>query len=229
MATLRNTVAERLELALQQPVYAADDEVGVGRGDDAMGQSTIGAVGLGDSFRGVGEAFENGSDAEFGGCLAPRGSLLDLGIYPLTLADLVFDGPPSTVYAVAELSPDQVDAHLAMILAYPDAGLARLGSAINTHLSSEARIVGESGTITIPEFWRAEYATLESGSQSDAAHQPHSFNGFEYQILEVERCLQARLTESPVVEWECSLAMAELMDAIRAEVKVSYPADEEAR
>ena len=156
------------------------------------------------------------------------GSLLDLGIYPLTLADLVLDGPPSSVSAVAELSPDQVDAHLAMILAYPDAGLARLGSAINTRLSSEARIVGDSGTIAIPEFWRAEEATLDSGSQRDAAHRPHRFNGFEYQILEVERCLQVGLTESPVVEWECSLAMAELMDAIRAEVKVSYPADEEA-
>ena len=155
------------------------------------------------------------------------GSLLDLGIYPLTLADMVFGGPPDVVSAVAELSPEAVDAHLAMVLAYPGGGLARLGSAINTRMSAEARIVGESGTITIPAFWSAERAFLESPSDSEEAHRPHRVNGFEYQILEAARCLRAGLTESPVVEWAWSLRMAGLMDAIRAQIGVHYPADAE--
>ena len=157
------------------------------------------------------------------------GSLLDLGIYPLTLADMVFGGPPDVVSAVAELSPEAVDAHLAMVLAYPGGGLARLGSAINTRMSAEARIVGESGTITIPAFWSAERAFLESPSDSEEAHRPHRVNGFEYQILEAARCLRAGLTESPVVEWAWSLRMAGLMDAIRAQIGVHYPADAEVR
>ena len=155
------------------------------------------------------------------------GSLLDLGIYPLTLADLVFGGPPDLVSAVAELSPEAVDAHLAMVLAYPGGGLARLGSAINTRMSAEARIVGESGTITIPAFWSAERAFLESPSDSEEVHRPHRVNGFEYQILEAARCLRAGLTESPVVGWAWSLGMAGLMDAIRAQIGVHYPADAE--
>ena len=155
------------------------------------------------------------------------GSLLDLGIYPLTLVDMVFGGLPDVVSAVAELSPEAVDAHLAMVLAYPGGGLARLGSAINTRMSAEARIVGESGTITIPAFWSAERAFLESPSDSEEVHRPHRVNGFEYQILEAARCLRAGVTESPVVGWAWSLRMAGLMDAIRAQIGVHYPADAE--
>ena len=157
------------------------------------------------------------------------GSLLDLGIYPLALADLVFGGPPDLISAVAELSPEAVDANLAMVLAYPGGGLARLGSAINTRMSAEALIVGESGTITIPAFWSADRAFLESQCEDEEIHRPHQVNGFEYQILEVARCLQAGLTESPVVEWSWSLRMAGLMETIRAQIGVHYPADAEVR
>lgn len=155
------------------------------------------------------------------------GSLLDLGVYLLTLADLVFDGPPESVSAVAELSPEAIDARLTMVLDYSSGGLARLDSAINTRLSAEARISGESGTITIPAFWSAERASLRSRADSEEVHHPHLINGFEYQILEVARCLQTGLTESPVVKWAWSLRMASLMDTIRAQIGVRYPADEE--
>ena len=108
--------------------------------------------------------------------------------------------------------------------------MAKLNSAINTDLGSDGRIVGSEGHIDIPCFWRAEQMTLTSleGEKVDEVHEPHRVNGFEYQITEVARCLEAGMMESPVVPGSWSLAMAVLMDEIRSRVGVVYPCDGEA-
>ena len=70
--------------------------------------------------------------------------------------------------------------------------------------------------------------TSVEGDKVDEVHVPHRFNGFEYQIAEVARCLEAGMRESPVVPGSWSLAMAVLMDEIRSRVGVVYPCDGEA-
>ena len=153
------------------------------------------------------------------------GSLLDVGIYPLTLADLVYEKSPEKVFSVAELSPDGVDANLSMLIQYPNSSMAKLSSAINLSLPNGALILGESGSIEIPYFWCAEKAFLKQASKNEEINKTHQINGFEYQIREVERCLSEGLTQSPKVSWKCSHSMAQLMDQIRTQIGVNYPAD----
>jgi predicted dehydrogenase len=155
------------------------------------------------------------------------GSLLDVGIYPLTLADLIYETTPENIFSLAELSPDGVDAHIAITLQFQDSALATLGSAINLSLPNGATILGESGSIEIPYFWCAQKAFTTKGSEKREIFRPHEINGFEYQIREVDRCLSEGLTQSPKVSWKCSLSMIQLMDSIRSEIGVSYPADDE--
>ena len=66
-----------------------------------------------------------------------------------------------------------------------------------------------------------------SGEKVDEAHEPHQVNGFEYQIIEVARCLEVGAAESPVVPWVWSVTMAGLMDEIRSRIGVAYPCDRE--
>jgi len=155
------------------------------------------------------------------------GSLLDIGIYPLTLAEWVFQAQPVTFEAQAELSPDGVDAALYLSASYSTGQSAKLASAINSDLALDGRIVGSEGRIDIPQFWRAEQMTLSSlsGKKLDEVYEPHQINGLEYQIIEVAQCLKAGLAESPVVRWAWSLAMTELMDEIRSQIGVVYPCD----
>ena len=155
------------------------------------------------------------------------GSLLDVGIYPLTLADLIYETTPENISSLAELSPDGVDAHIAITLQFQNSALATLGSAINLSLPNGATILGESGSIEIPSFWCAQKAFTTKGSEKREIFRPHEINGFEYQIREVDRCLSEGLTQSPKVSWKCSLSMIQLMDSIRSEIGVSYPADDE--
>ena len=155
------------------------------------------------------------------------GSLLDVGIYPLTLADLIYETTPEKISSLAELSPDGVDAHIAITLQFQNSALATLGSAINLSLPNGATILGESGSIEIPSFWCAQKAFTTKGSEKREIFRPHEINGFEYQIREMDRCLSEGLTQSPKVSWKCSLSMIQLMDSIRSEIGVSYPADDE--
>ncbi len=157
------------------------------------------------------------------------GSLLDVGIYPLTLAELAFGTQPISFDAEAELSPDGVDVRLSVVANYSSGGSARLSSAINAHIAPNAQIIGTEGIIEIPNFWRAERMALISlsGEKVDEVYEPHQINGFEYQIIEVARCLEVGTVESPVVPWAWSVAMAELMDKIRSRIGVAYPCDRE--
>ena len=155
------------------------------------------------------------------------GSLLDVGIYPLTLAHLIYENNPENISALAELSPDGVDAHVSMSLQYQNSALAKLGSAINLSLPNSAFILGESGFIEIPDFWCAQKAFVSQGSAKRESLSPHDINGFEYQIREVDRCLSEKLMQSPKVSWECSLSMMQLMDNIRSQIGVIYPVDRE--
>ena len=155
------------------------------------------------------------------------GSLLDVGIYPLMFADLVLGKPPIEIAAVAELTADGIDAHLAMLLRYSSGALAKLSSAINVALPNEARIIGEDGVIEVPSFFAAEKAFLHTGTNIEEVKIPHEINGFEFQISEVARCLSEGLIQSPVVSWEWSLGMSELMENIRHQIDVFYPADQD--
>lgn len=155
------------------------------------------------------------------------GSLLDVGIYTLTLADLIYGSQPEEFSAKAELSPEGIDKHLGVVAKYPNGGLARLGSAINAAIGFSGRVTGTEGTIEIPFFWQAEKAVLTTNDSSEEVSLPHDVNGFEYQIREVQRCLESGVTESDVVPWSWSLSMSHLMDEIRSEIGVIYPVDKE--
>ena len=159
------------------------------------------------------------------------GSLLDLGIYPLTLADLVFDSTPVSFEVEAELSAAGVDTCLILEAEFTGGGSAYLRSALNADLSPTARVVGSAGVVEIPEFWRAERMVFDpvDGGRAEEVLEPHGINGFEYQILETARCLEAGRSESAVVPWAWSLAMAELTDEIRSRIGVVYPSDDESQ
>ncbi len=47
-------------------------------------------------------------------------------------------------------------------------------------------------------------------------------NGLGYEAEEVMRCLEAGLTESPLVPLDATLAMMRTLDTIREQIGVSY-------
>jgi predicted dehydrogenase len=76
------------------------------------------------------------------------GALLDLGVYPLSLASLVL-GRPDHIVAQATVGPTGVDEEAAAILHYPSGKLAVLTASLRGELPGEGLIVGTRGQIRI--------------------------------------------------------------------------------
>jgi predicted dehydrogenase len=153
------------------------------------------------------------------------GALLDLGIYPLQLADLVF-GRPDRIVADAILGETGVDEQVAAILHHPAGGLAVVKAATRVTLACTARIAGTDGTIDLPAFMHHPdevRVTSSRGAAAEVIDTRFDGDGLRFEIDEVHRCVMEGLTESPTWPLAKTLELAETMDTIRDQIGVTYP------
>ena len=151
------------------------------------------------------------------------GSLLDVGVYPLTIAHWLYGSHPVEYEAFARVGETNVDEIVSIAASYPGGELAQLGCATVAELESSAVIAGTEGSIEIPVFWAADRAILRAGGEEESETMPHRANGFEYEIEEVVDCVRRGRTESDRMPLSLSLEMAGLCDEIRARLGVAYP------
>lgn len=153
------------------------------------------------------------------------GALLDVGVYPISFASMVYGGPPKAIATRACLGKTGVDEQNAMVLEYPGGALALLSSAVRTNTPQEVRILGTTGMIHVPPpFWRSERAVLSvAGKDDEVCSVPHVGNGYEYEAEEVMHCLRLGRLESEGMPHDETLSVMETMDAVRAQWHMKYP------
>jgi predicted dehydrogenase len=153
------------------------------------------------------------------------GALLDLGVYPVSLAHLVL-GRPDSVQAWAKLTPEGVDQNTGVLLGYDSGAVAALTCGLVGATAVAATITGSTGRIALPDpfFCPSEFSLRRAGSDPETIRvvEPAG-NGYQYEAAEVQRCLTAGLVESPLVPHAVSLEVMELLDTIRGQIGVSYP------
>lgn len=154
------------------------------------------------------------------------GALLDVGIYPVSLASMLF-GAPTRIASMASLGETSVDEQSAMLFGYADGQLAILSQATRTSTPHEALLLGTSGRIRVhSSWWRATTMTLSVVSKPDELIEvPAPGNGYNYEAAEVGRCLRAGLTESPTMSLDETLAIMRTLDAVRAQWGLRYPGE----
>jgi predicted dehydrogenase len=76
------------------------------------------------------------------------GALLDLGVYPLSLASRVF-GAPTRIAAQATLGDTGVDEQLTVLLQYPGGRQAMIGASLRNPMANEAVIMGRRGYVKL--------------------------------------------------------------------------------
>ena len=149
------------------------------------------------------------------------GSLLDVGIYTVALAFLVFGGPPVEIQAMAQIGETGVDEQTSVLFRYSGGGLASLFSAVRTSTPQGARICGTEGSIEIPSFWKADTAVLHVNGQDPVCISEPS--GYQYEAAEVMACLGEGKTESPGMPLDESIGVARAMDRVRSVIGLTYP------
>ncbi|KRF16563.1 oxidoreductase [Nocardioides sp. Soil797] len=156
------------------------------------------------------------------------GALLDMGIYPLTFARLVL-GRPEQLTAVAVLSSTGVDLDVSVAGRHVGGGTSSLSASMTSWPSRTATIATTTGCIYVdadfhhpPSMtWRPHRGEPETIVATD----PVVGDGYGNEALEVMRCIDAGLRESPLVPHALTLEVMVQLDELRGQIGVTYPED----
>ncbi len=152
------------------------------------------------------------------------GSLLDLGVYPISLAHRVF-GKPSRIQASAVLMQGDIDEAFGAILDYQGGRQALVHSSLKSTGPVKAFILGDAGRIEMEKSFY-EHSSFTVFDLNDNILFQYEGNiegrGMQYQALEVERCITAGLIESPTMSLDETVQIMEVMDQIRSLTGIKY-------
>ena len=153
------------------------------------------------------------------------GALLDLAVYPLTFALDFLGREPKELTAYAHIGKDGVDLSNSITLKYETA-FADISSGFELPCINRAVISGDKGSIVFADwFFCCCEVTLfdDETNMVEKCEIPNEINGYEYEIREVHRCLEAGLTESKLVPHESTIAVMKIMDECRRRWGMKFP------
>ncbi|MBM7556081.1 Gfo/Idh/MocA family protein [Halanaerobacter jeridensis] len=151
------------------------------------------------------------------------GALLDVGIYPIALANLIENSAVKNVLAEGRLGSTGVDEDNAALLKFESGTLAQLSSSLRTELEDEAVIYGTKGQINIPDFWRAEKAVLEADECEEVFEDKRDTTGYNYEAEAVSKLLLEGQEKRAEKMLELSLENMRILDEIRKQLDLEYP------
>ncbi|TVQ37489.1 MAG: gfo/Idh/MocA family oxidoreductase [Spirochaetaceae bacterium] len=155
--------------------------------------------------------------------LLAGGALLDLGIYPLNFAHIVFGGAPEATTSLAYLGPTGVDETSGYLLRFSEGRLAVLASSCRTILTEEASLYGKRGVIRVERFLRPSFLHVETESGRKSYDVRYPSSGFQYEIEEATRCILEGRNQSDIMPITESLAVMRTMDRFRSDWGLRYP------
>lgn len=155
------------------------------------------------------------------------GALVDLGVYPLSLAIALFGKPDKVSYSAALLSTG-VDGSGTMVLEYPEFVCTILCSKISTsYMNSE--IQGEQGTIQIDDTGSiANIIRIDNHSgEQHVIGEEQSAKNMKFEIAEFQRIIEN--TERAEYEklTQISREILEMTEAARKQNGIFYHSDKE--
>jgi len=161
-----------------------------------------------------------------------RGSMLDVGVYCVQFATLVYGLEKPLKIVSAGTLLDGVDESTSTTLIYSGGRTATLLTHYGVQLPRDAYAIGSKGTLKVPcPFWCPSILETPNGKieiptpVSDKKFNFGGSAGLIYECEEVRRCLQKGLTESPVMTLDDSMLISEISDSIRSQVGCVYPED----
>ena len=151
------------------------------------------------------------------------GALLDLGVYPLSLASMLL-GDPLAIETMAHLGTTGVDEEEVLLLRHERDGLAVLVASSRLETPCEAHLRGTGGAIHIPSRWHAATRfTLTTGDTPETVELPPRGGGFCHQVEAFHELIHGGHRDSPVMPLAESLAIMRSMDTIRSRWGLRYP------
>ena len=156
------------------------------------------------------------------------GSLLDVGIYPISYASMLFGCQPKNIKSIAEIGHTGVDEKALIIMDFGNGRFADLACAVNLKTGQDAVICGENGVIKLDTFWRSEKILLQiAGEDSQLINLPFGsgLNGYSYEAMEVMEDIVNGRKENSIMPLSETLEIMNTLDRIREQWNLKYPCE----
>lgn len=154
------------------------------------------------------------------------GALLDVGVYGLNFAEMVF-GRADQIQGSCVKSDRGVDLSDQITLTWRDGRVAVITAAVNAISDRYGVIYGTRGYLMVENINNPQSLRV-----FDQDHQlvkevacPPQLTGYEYEVSETARCIAAGELECPSMPHEETIHMMEVMDHLRAQMGVCYPCE----
>lgn len=155
------------------------------------------------------------------------GALLDLGVYCINFARMFFGTDIESVVSSAELFDTGTDKYNTMLLKYSDGRIADLRSSVLARCNREGLICGDDGFIVVenincPEKVKLyrEYDLVEEFNVPET-----QITGYEYEVMACRDAIREGKLETAQMPLDESVEIMKMMDSMRAEWGVRFPAD----
>jgi predicted dehydrogenase len=152
------------------------------------------------------------------------GSLLDIGIYPVIDA-LSFMGVPSQVIAKASFTPTGSEDSINIIFGYEDGRMATLYSSFRTAAGIGCDILCEKGNLFFSrgrDMSQRLVVAMHGKESTEYSLLPDGM-GYQFEAMEVMRCLDEGKLESDVVPLSFSRDLMNTLDRIREAAGIAFP------
>ena len=157
------------------------------------------------------------------------GALLDVGIYPVSLASMVFGGRPANIASIVEMGQTGVDEKAVMIMDHGENRFSNLACSINTRMGQEATICGTKGLIKLCKpFWHTLQLVLQMGDEEGKVFEfpfEEPLNGYSYEAMAVMDDITNSRKENSIMPLAETLDIMETLDAIRQQWNLKYPCE----
>ncbi len=151
------------------------------------------------------------------------GALLDVGIYPISLACGLL-GIPDEIVSQAEIGATGIDEQSTYLFKWDSGQLAQLSAAVRTETNQEAVIYGTNGRIHLQHpWWCGEHLTLVKNGKRAQIATPKVGNGYNYEATAVSQAIRSGQTEHPLMPLAETVAIMQTMDTIRQQWGLVYP------
>jgi len=155
------------------------------------------------------------------------GSLLDVGVYVISFASMIFKKAPTEIAGLSHIGELGSDEQGVAILKYDNGEIADLTFALKTAAVNDAYIFGTNGYIKLNELFTVptKASLFINKKEVEIIEEPIVGNALNYEAEEVMRCLQKGIKESPFMPLDESIQIMEIMDKIRKPWGLVYPND----
>lgn len=150
-------------------------------------------------------------DAELAG-----GCLLDMGIYPIAMAGLFLGYDDVDWQVDAHLAPNGVDDDVIYHAKFGEAK-ASLHSSFRCKLMNYLEVIGDKGTISVKDYWRADSATLfDIETVVEKFEDSRATLGFEFEAFALGQAILAKKGEVSEMPHSVSYWLQQQMEKIKA-------------